>query len=443
MNITKENVDALNAVVKVDITAEDYKTKVEDILRDYRKKANIPGFRKGRVPMGMVKRQFGKSVMIDEVNKLLQESLNKFLFEEKLEILGNPLPKISDTFSWDTEPLSFEFELGLVPEFGVNLKPKKKIIHYNIITDEALIDKELENMQSHSGKISAVEVIGEKTLVTGTFVNEGEQIEKRSTVNLADIKGKSHLKKLLGSKVGDTIELKTKGLFEDDYKLQSALGISSEKVKGLNIKIHFTIEETTEIELADLDQELFDNFFPDGSVKTVTELRDKIKEDSEKQFQQQADQQLLNAITEHFIENTKFDLPAEFLQKWLVTIGEKQLTTEEAAEEYNKSEKGLRYQLIQEKIISDHNIKIDYNELKEFAKSFVRTQTAQFGNVNPEELELEDITNRILSDQEGVQRLQNQLMSKKLLEFYKKNMSFKVKNVTFENFIKEVYKSGK
>ena len=123
MNITKENVDALNAVVKVDITAEDYKTKVEDILKDYRKKANIPGFRKGHVPMGMVKRQFGKSVMIDEVNKLLQESLNRFLVEEKLEILGNPLPKISDTFSWDTEPLSFEFELGLVPEFNVNLKP--------------------------------------------------------------------------------------------------------------------------------------------------------------------------------------------------------------------------------------------------------------------------------------------------------------------------------
>ena len=443
MNITKENVDALNAVVKVDITAEDYKTKVEDILKDYRKKANIPGFRKGHVPMGMVKRQFGKSVMIDEVNKLLQESLNKFLVEEKLEILGNPLPKISDTFSWDTEPLSFEFELGLVPEFNVNLKPKKKIIYYNITVDEALIDKELENIQSRYGKMSVVEAIGEKTLVTGTFVNEDEQIEKKSTINLADIKGKAHLKKLLGGKVGETIELKTKGLFEDDYKLQSALGLSSEKAKGLNIKVRLSIEETTEIELADLDQELFDEIFPDGSVKTVTELRNKIKEDSEKKFQQLADQQFANAVTEHFIENTKFDLPAEFLQKWLVTIGDKQLTTEEAAEEYNKSEKGLRYQLIQEKIISDHDIKIDYDELREFARSFVRTQMAQFGNVNPEQHELEGVTNRILSDQEGAQRLQDQLLNQKLLEFYKENMSFKVKNVTYENFIKEVYKSEK
>ena len=205
---------------------------------------------------------------------------------------------------------------------------------------------------------------------------------------------------MLGGKAGETIELKTKGLFEDDYKLQSALGLSSEKAKGLNIKVRLSIEETTEIELADLDQELFDKIFPDGSVKTATELRNMIKEDSEKQFQQQADQQLLNAVTEHFIENTKFDLPAEFLQKWLATIGEKQLTTEEAAEEYNKSEKGLRYQLIQEKIMGDHNIKIDHNELKEFAKSFVRIQMAQFGNVNPDQHELEDITNRILSNQD-------------------------------------------
>ena len=231
-----------------------------------------------------------------------------------------------------------------------------------------MIDKELENIQSRYGKMSVVEAIGEKTLVTGTFINEDEQIEKKSTINLADIKGKAHLKKLLGGKVGETIELKTKGLFEDDYKLQSALGLSSEKAKGLSIKVHLTIEETTEIELADLDQELFDKIFPDGSVKTVTELRNKIKEDSEKQFQQLADQQLLNAVTEHFIENTKFNLPAEFLQKWLAATGEKQLTTEEAAEEYNKLEKGLRYQLIQEKIMGDHNIKIDHNELKEFAK---------------------------------------------------------------------------
>lgn len=440
MDITRENTDALNAVVKVDIIADDYQPKVDKILVDYRKKADIPGFRKGHVPMGMIKKQYEKSVMIDEVNKLLQDSLNKYLTEEKIEILGNPIPRSQENFTWDTKNFSFEFELGLVPQFEVNLTSKKKITQYVINADDSLIDKEVENLQSRYGKMSAVDIINENTNVTGTFVNEEKEIENKFTINLSDIKGKTNLKKFVGSKVGDVIELKTKSLFSDDSKLMGALGLSNEEVEGLNIKVLFTIEETTEIELADLDQELFDKLFTDGSVKSVTELRNKIKEDAEKQFLQQADQQLLNSVTEFLIDNTSFDLPSEFLQKWLATAGEKQLTPEEAAEEYNKSEKGLRYQLIQEKILKENDIKLDYEELKEYAKGFIRTQMAQFGNMNPEDAELDDIANRILGNQEEAKKLQDQLMSQKLMTFYKEKMTFKTKKVTYEGFVKEVYK---
>ena len=440
MDITRENTDALNAVVKLDIIADDYQPKVDKILVDYRKKADIPGFRKGHVPMGMIKKQYEKSVMIDEVNKLLQDSLNKYLTEEKIEILGNPIPKSQENFTWDTKNFSFEFELGLVPQFEVNLTSKKKITKYVINADDSLINKEVENLQSRYGKMSAVDIINENTNVTGTFVNEEKEIENKSTINLSDIKGKTNLKKFVGSKVGDVIELKTKSLFSDDSKLMGALGLSNEEIEGLNIKVLFTIEETTEIELADLDQELFDKLFTDGSVKSVTELRNKIKEDAEKQFLQQADQQLLNSVTEFLIDNTSFDLPSEFLQKWLATAGEKQLTPEEAAEEYNKSEKGLRYQLIQEKILKENDIKLDYEELKEYAKGFIRTQMAQFGNMNPEDAELDDIANRILGNQEEAKKLQDQLMSQKLMTFYKEKMTFKTKKVTYEGFIKEVYK---
>ena len=440
MDITRENIDALNAVVKVDIIADDYQPKVDKILVDYRKKADIPGFRKGHVPMGMIKKQYEKSVMIDEVNKLLQDSLNKYLTEEKIEILGNPIPRSQENFTWDTKNFSFEFELGLVPQFEVNLTSKKKITQYVINADDSLIDKEVENLQSRYGKMSAVDIINENTNVTGTFVNEEKEIENKSTINLSDIKGKTNLKKFVGSKVGDVIELKTKSLFSDDSKLMGALGLSNEEIEGLNIKVLFTIEETTEIELADLDQELFDKLFTDGSVKSVTELRNKIKEDAEKQFLQQADQQLLNSVTEFLIDNTSFDLPSEFLQKWLATAGEKQLTPEEAAEEYNKSEKGLRYQLIQEKILKGNDIKLDYEELKDYAKGFIRTQMAQFGNMNPEDAELDDIANRILGNQEEAKKLQDQLMNQKLMTFYKEKITFKTKKVTYEGFIKEVYK---
>ena len=440
MNITKENIDALNAVIKVAIVADDYRAKVDQMLSDYRKKADIPGFRKGHVPMGMIKKQYEKSIMIDEVNKLLQDSLNTFLTEEKIDILGNPIPKIDKDFSWDSETFSFEFELGLAPQFEVDLTSKKKVTQYIISADDALIDKEVENLQSRYGKMSAVDVIKDKTNVTGTFVNEQQQIENKSTINLSDLKGKANLKKFVGNKVGDVIELKTKGLFSDNHKLEGALGLSNDQIHGLDIKVSFTIEETTEIELADLDQELFDKLFTDGSVKTVSELRKKIQEDAEKQFQQQADQQLLNSVTEYLIDNTSFDLPAVFLQKWLATAGEKELTPEQAIEEYNKSEKGLRYQLIQEKIIKDNDIKLDYEELKEYAKGFIRSQMAQFGNMNPEDTELDDIANRILANQEEAKKLQDQLLSQKLMTFYKEKMTFKTKKVTYEGFIKEVYK---
>lgn len=441
MNITKESVDALNAVVKVDIVAGDYQEKVDKVLNDYRRKANIPGFRKGHVPMGMVKKQYGKSVMIDEVNKLLQESLNTFLVEEKLDILGNPLPKVQEDFSWDADTFSFEFELGLAPEFEVNLKSKKKVTQYNIKVEDSLIDQEVENLQTRYGKMSAVEAVTETSNVMGTFVSTEKEIEKKSTISIKDIKGKTNLKKLTGSKVGDTLELKTKNLFKEEHKLLGALGLTKPDIKDSDdFKVSFAIEEITEIELADLDQELFDKVVPDGSVKTVTELRERIEKDASGQFQQQADQQLLNAVTEHLIENTKFDLPTEFLQKWIATAGEKQLSDEEAAEEYSKSEKGLRYQLIQEQILKDNDIKIDYTELKEFAKGFIRAQMAQFGNMNPEDSELEDIAGRILANQDEAKRLQDQLISQKLLTFYKENMSFKTKEVTYENFVKEVYK---
>lgn len=440
MNISKENIDALNAVVKVDIVTKDYEDKVTKVLNDYRKKANIPGFRKGHVPMGMVKKQYGKSVMIDEVNKLLQDSLNKFITEEKIDILGNPLPRVNEDFNWDSDKFSFEFELGLAPEFDVKLTSKKKIKKYKITATEELIDEEVKNIQSRYGKMSSLDEATEHSNVTGTFVNEEKNINKKSTFLVNDLKGKKNEKKLIGLKVGDVVELKSKKLFEDDNKLQYVLGVSKEDAKDLDITLNFTVEEITKTEPADLDQELFDKLFADGSVKTVTELRNRIKEDSEKQFQQQADQQLLNSITEHLIDSTKFDLPAEFLQKWLQTAGEKELTAEEAIAEYEKSEKGLRYQLIEGKIMKDNDIKVDYAELVEYAKGFIKTQMAQFGNMNPEEKELNDIAGRILQNQDEAQKLQSQLISQKLLTFFKENMSFNEKEVSYEDFIKEVYK---
>jgi len=440
MNITKENIDTLNAVVKINITEEDYQSKVTEILQDYRKKANIPGFRKGHVPMSLVKKQYEKPVLIDEVNKLLQESLSKFLVEEKLDILGNPLPKTQDDFSWDADQFSFEFEVGLAPEFEVNLQPKKAILQYKIVADKKMIDDQILNIREQYGKIISQNEVAENSNVTGTFVNEEKEIEKKSTFKLDKIKGKTNAKKFIGAKFGDEIVLKTKGLFTDDHLLQNHLGVSHDDAHGLNVEVKFTIEEISVTEPTELNQELFDKLFGEGIVKEEKEFKKRLKEDAEKQFEQQSDQQLLNAVTESLIENTKFDLPAAFLQKWIAVAGEKELTTQEAAEEYNRSEKGLRYQLIEGKISKENNLQVTYEELQEFAKGFIKSQMAQYGNTNPEEKELDEIAGRILSNQEEAKRLSEQLMSQKLLNFFKENVKLKAKEVSFDDFVKEVYK---
>lgn len=439
MNIQKEQIDELNAIVKVAITKDDYSDKVDKILKDYKKQANIPGFRKGQVPMGLIKKQYGKAVLVDEVNKLLQDNLNKYLTEEKLDVLGNPLPKQQDNFNWDGEEFSFEFELGLAPSFEVALKTKKPVIHYKIVADKKMIDEQVDRIRKQYGKLVSKSQIGKNDELTGIFKNEEEGIDHKSPLEMSKLKSKKAIDSLLGKKAGDTVILKTKGLFKEDYFLSGALGISRDKAEKLNIEVSFAIEEINERESAALDQELFDKLFGKDVITSEKELRERIKEDSEKQFEQQADQKLLNDVTERLIETIKFDLPAGFLKKWIQTTGERPLSEEEANDEYEKSEKGLRYQLIEGKIIKDNGVEIQFDELKEFAKGFIKSQMAQYGQLNPQEEELDNIASRVLSNQEEVKRLSEQLMSQKLLALYKEKANLKKKEVTYDNFVKEVY----
>lgn len=439
MNITRENIDALNAVVKVDIEKADYSDKVEKILADYRKTANIPGFRKGHVPMGLVKKQYGKAVLVDEVNKLLQDALNKYLTEEKLDVLGNPLPKPQDDLDWEADTFTFEFELGLAPEFEVNLKAKKAITHYNIVADDKMINGQVENIQKQFGKLVSQTEVDEKSEITGTFRNEEKDIDNTITLTLDKFKSKTNQKKFFGKKVGDVVELKTKGLYEDDHDLMHALKVPHDDAHGLDINVTFEIKEINKRELADLDQELFDKLYGKDVIKSVTELKNKIKEDAEKQFAQQSDQKLLNDVTEYLVENTKFDLPAEFLRKWIQNSGEEPMDDTQAKEEYEKSEKALRYQLIESKLMEANGLKVDFQDVKDMASSMIKTQMAQFGQLNPSDKEVEDITARVLSNQDEVRRISEQVVSQKLLELYKEKANLKTKKVSYDDFVKEVY----
>ncbi|WP_396140796.1 trigger factor [Flavobacterium sp.] len=439
MNITRNNVDALNAIVTVEVAKNDYAEKVIKVLADYRKNAAIKGFRKGTVPMSLIQKQYGKAILLEEVNKLLQDNLNRYLVAEKLDILGNPLPKVTEDFNWDVEDYKFEFELGLAPEFTVDLAAKNDLVQYKIVANDKMLNDQVARIQKQYGKLIAKDTVEEGNDVSGFFTNEEKGINNRTTLSLDTFADKKTAKSFIGKKVGDVVTLKTKGLFDDDHKLMDVLAIGHDDVHGLDIEVTFTIDEVVGHELATLDQELFDKLFGPKVVTSVAELKAKIKEDAEQQFTQQADQKFLNDVTESLIATTKFDLPASFLKKWIQTAGENPMSAEEAEAEYNKSENGLRYQLIEGKVMADNNLQITFEELKDYTSNVIKKQMAQFGQMNPTDEDVQGIVARVMANQDEVKRLSEQVMSEKMLNLFKDKVKAKTKEVSYDDFIKAMY----
>tara|TARA_B100000780_G_scaffold71237_1_gene47627 strand:- start:4565 stop:5890 length:1326 start_codon:yes stop_codon:yes gene_type:complete len=434
MKVSRKDIDKLNSVLKIEIDKKDYESNVDKVLVDYKKKANIPGFRKGHTPIGLIKKQYGLSIKVDEVNKLMQQGLNDFLTKEKLAILGNPMPKDSKDLDWSSEEMFFEFEIGLSPEFEVSLKNKKIIELFQIEADTKMIDSQIENIQNQYGKLVSKTSVEKGLELNGSFINKEFDIDNTSTFQLNNIKGNSNIESIKKMKIGDSISLKTKGLFMQDADLDFHLKLKDEN-RDMISQIEFNLKEINEKIPADLDQELFDKLFGKDTVKSVTELKQKLKVDAEKNFINQSDQKLLNDVTEYLVENTKFNLPDLFLKKWMQTAGENKLSKEEAEAEYKKSEKGLRYQLIESKIIEKNEIKIDADQIKNFSKELIKTQMLQYGQANPEEKELESISQRILSNKDEVKRISDQLLSQKLITLFKSELKFKTIKVSYEKFI--------
>lgn len=444
MNITKTNIDDLNAVVAVTISQDDYQEKVDTTLKSYKKNANIPGFRKGHVPMGMIKKQYGKAIMFEEVNRLLQESVSNYINEEKLNILGQPLPKPQDTIDWNAKEFIFEFELGLAPEFEVKLDGKG-ITQYEITVDNEEINRYIENFQKRYGKMISQDEVKATSNVNGVFEELAEDgkpkeegIKNQTTISVSSIKGKKNIEKLIGSKVEDELEFKTKNLFENTSDLALALGKTVSEIEGLEINIRFIIKEITEVEPAEVNQELFDKIYGEGAVESEKAFKEKIASESIKMYQGEVDRQLLNDIIENLIQKTKFDLPHDFLTRWLKETSEKIESDEQAKEEYEKAEKSLRYQLIEAKIADKHEVKVEMEDIKAEASNLIKAQMAQYGQANASEEEIEDIVNRILQNQDEYKRIAEQVFGAKMLNVYKENMTFKTKKVKFENFVKEV-----
>jgi trigger factor len=439
MDIKRVAIDAVNETIVMTVVQMDYKGQVAKRINEKMPLATVKGFRKGAVPKDLVAKQYGKAIKQEEVQKVVDLALERFVQSERLNLLGTTLPKVNENFSWDAEELVFEYEIGLVPNFTLDLEAKNDIVKYVVTADTKLIDGQVERIQKQFGTAIPQEVVVANSDVTGTFANEEKGINNATTIAADLFKDKATFDLFIGKKAGDVVTVNTKGLFEDAHQLMDVMKVGHDDVHTLAVDVDFTIEAINGAELAELNQELFDKLFGAGTVASLEELKAKIKEDAEVQFAQQADQKLLADVQDFLIENTKFDLPAEFLKKWLQTVGEKKLSPEEAEVEYARSERGLRFQLIEGRAMASTDIKITFEDLKTFTTKNIRQQMAQFGQTNPTDEEVQGIVARVLSNQDEVKRLSDQVVAEKLLELFKEKANPTTKEVTYDEFIAASY----
>ena len=440
MKITLNKKNKLTGIITIEINKDDYEQNVNDVLKRYSKTAKIPGFRKGFVPIGLVKKQYGNAVKVDEINKLLDSSLNKYIQDEKLDILGGPIPHMDNDINWDSEIINFDFEIGYTPEFKINLKPKKPILKYEVKADKKMVDGQIKNIQSQYGKLISKPKVENNSEITANFNCTTDEINNSSMFKTESLKP-SFLKRIIGLKVGNELTEIGSKIFKENYELSRNLKIELEKAKKFKSEVSIKIEEINEREMADLDQDLFDKVFGKNSVKSVTEMKNKLSEDFVKQFQNQVDQKLMNDTIEYLIESTKINLPSEFLIKWMKLSSENKISIDEAKSEYEKSEKGMKYQLIESKIIIDNDLQVNFEDLKSFTTDLIKNQMLQYGQAIPDEKEVDGIVARVMSNKDEIKRLTEQLTSTRILNFFKDNFNYKTKKVSYDEYIKEAYPS--
>ena len=434
MNITKNTTDKLNAVLTVTVDKADYQEKVVDVLNQYRKTANIKGFRKGQVPMSFVKKQYEQAVIFDTVNEILQKSVSEYINTEKLSILGNPVPVMKEV-DWNADQLSFDFELGLAPEFDVDLS-KVEVESYKVqVTDEE-IQKYVDNFAARFGSLkSLAEAEAEAVLKVDAAV-EGEEA-KPTFIRLEDLKDTSAF---IGKKVGDVVEVNSNDIFDT---VEEATQQLNTEVYEEGVKVTYTIKEINKAEKAEVNQELFDKVYGEGSVDSEEAFRNKIKEESENMYNKESDKQIINDVVSSLLDTVKFDLPTEFLTKWLISSNENITTEEQAKEELAKMDKGLRYQLIEAKIAEANNVEVNAEEVKEAAFAAIKDQLKMYGQTSIPEETLQQIAMSALQNQEEYNRLSYQVFTDKMLAIFKENVKINEKEITFDEFVEIITEKNK
>lgn len=452
MNITKEDTGELIATVKIEVTEDDYRDPVNKTLKDYQRKANMPGFRPGKVPFGVINKMYGKGVLAEEVNKILSDSLAKYITDNKIEILGNPLPNTEKNKKIDFEnqtEFEFYFDIGISPQFDLNLSDKIKIDYYKIKVDDTVVDKYLNDLCKRYGKVTNTDKADEGDVVYGEILqldDSGNILEKginnKTSIGLDYIKLKTVKNKFIGLKKGDKVVFNPLKATKSAIDTSTMLGISKEEAEKLDNDFQFTVEEISRVTPAEINKELFDKVYPHDNIKDEKQLREKIKNDAIISFAAESERQFMNNTTKKLIEVSEIKLPDEFMKRWLLESNKDKITKEQLDAQYDNYSETFKWQLIENKILTDHKIEVKEEDIKNHIREYFIHQMPQTEKNKEAEIKLNEIVNSIMQNKEEVKKIYDRLLEKRLLDLFKFTLKLNNKNISYEEFVKLATKTN-
>jgi trigger factor len=444
MNISFEAPDKVNGLMTITLEKEDYQGEVEKTLKDYRKRANIPGFRPGQAPMGMIKRQFGASVKVDAINKMLGEKLYEYIRENKIQMLGEPLPsEQQEQLDFESDaPLTFKFDIAVAPEFKAELTGKDKVDYYNITVDDKLIDQQVEMYQSRAGQYEKAEQYDaeQRDMLKGDL----REVGKEGGIELSEIslmpqyiKVDDQKKLFDGCKLGDVITWNPRKAYPDnDAEVSAMLKIQKEEVKDHEGDFTFQVTEISRYVKAPVDQKLFDQVYGEGNVKDEKEFRQKIADQISQQFKSDSDYKFLLDVRAHMEKKVgKLEFPEAILKRVMLN-NNKDKGADFVEKNFEASIKELGWHLIKEQLVAAQDIKIEDDDLKNVAKEAARAQFAQYGMSNVPDEYLENYAQDMLKKRENVDGLVDRAVDMKLTAALKNVVKLNEKDITLEDFQK-------
>lgn len=443
MIFSKENVDELNAVISVKISPEDYQPKVDKAMKDYAKKAQIPGFRKGMVPVGMIKKMYGKSLMVDEINKLLGESVHNYIVENKFELLGHAMPRtMSEAIDWDNQKeFTFEYDIAFAPSFNLDLSGEtftKKVVKFS----EALIDDNVRNIAKRYGKVTNPSIIEKDDMVYLDFTElnadgsvKENGIFKNSPIALDTVPSEEARNQFIGKEIGFTTKLNPTSLITKPEELSYLLGVKADEVESVSNNFEVKVTNISRLSPADLAPEFFEKIYG-ASVTTEEQFREKVKEELTMMFASDSEKMLVNDIQKRLIEKTNLQLPSVFLKRWIKAVNEKPLTDEQIEKEWPAYENSTRWQLIETKLLTDNNIVVTDQEAKEHVEGLIRKQFQQYNMMEIDDDMLQETVKNVMKNEEERRKLYQSLYDGKLMTLYQMKCTIVEQEMDEKDFYK-------